>query len=231
MGQVYVGGSARPAVRIELNPAVLANYGIGLEDVRTALGQVNSNEPKGGVANGFVRWTLTDNDQLFDANHYRPLIVAYHNGAPVRLGDIATVEDSVENLYAAGVVNGKQCIVLHHIRQPGANIVGTGGSHSRACFRCCKLPFRLPIDLMVAIDRTMTIRASVADIQITLLITVVLVILVIFVFLRNALGHLHSGHGRAGVAGRDIRRDVSARLFDRQPFTDGADDFHRLCRG
>ena len=92
VGQVTVGGSARPAVRIELNPAVLANYGIGLEDLRTALGQVNSNEPKGDVSNGLVRWTLTDNDQLFDANHYRSLVVAYRNGAPVRVGDIATVQ-------------------------------------------------------------------------------------------------------------------------------------------
>ena len=89
VGQVQLGGGARPAVRIELNPMVLANYGIGLETVRTALGQVNSNQAKGRLDNGLVRWTITDNDQLFDADHYRSMIVAYRNGAPVRLGDIA----------------------------------------------------------------------------------------------------------------------------------------------
>ena len=89
VGQVQIGGSARPAVRVELNPAVLGNYGVSLEDVRIALGLFNSNEPKGSVANGQVRWTFSDNDQLFDANHYRNLIVAYHNGAPVRIADVS----------------------------------------------------------------------------------------------------------------------------------------------
>jgi hydrophobe/amphiphile efflux-1 (HAE1) family protein len=184
VGQVSVGGSARPAVRIELNPAVLAGYGIGLEDVRTALGQVNSNEPKGNVANGVVRWTLIDNDQLFDANHYRPLVVAYHNGAAVRLGDIATVQDSVEDIHTAGLVNGKPSVLLIISRQPGANIVGTA-DRIRAMFPLLRASIPASVDLTVAIDRTITIRASVADVQITLLITVVLVILVIFVFLRT----------------------------------------------
>jgi multidrug efflux pump len=184
VGQVYVGGSARPAVRVELNPAVLASYGIGLEDIRSVLGQVNSNEPKGGVANGVVQWTLTDNDQLFDANHYRQLVIAYHNGAPVRLGDIATVDDSVENLYAAGVVNSRRSVLLIINRQPGANIVGTA-DRIGAMLPLLRASIPASVDLTVAIDRTMTIRASVADVQITLLITVVLVILVIFVFLRT----------------------------------------------
>ena len=184
VGQVTVGGSARPAVRVELNPTVLASYGIGLEDIRTALGQVNSNEPKGMVANGLVRWTLSDNDQLFDANHYRSLIVAYHNGAPVRLGDLATVNDAVEDIYTAGLVSGKPSILVIINRQPGANIVGTA-DRIRAIFPVLQASIPASVDLTVAIDRTTTIRASVADIQITLLITVVLVILVIFVFLRS----------------------------------------------
>ncbi|MDR3720455.1 MAG: multidrug efflux RND transporter permease subunit [Candidatus Acidoferrales bacterium] len=184
VGQVTVGGSARPAVRIELNPAILANYGIGLEDLRTALGLVNSNEPKGDVSNGLVRWTLTDNDQLFDANHYRPLVVAYRNGAPVRLGDIATVQDSVEDIRTAGLENGKQCIVLQVYRQPGANIVGTV-QRIRDALPLLQASIPASIEVVVASDRTTTIRASVTDIQITLLITVVLVILVIFIFLRN----------------------------------------------
>ncbi len=184
VGQVTVGGSARPAVRIELNPSVLANYGIGLEDLRAVLGQVNSNEPKGSVSNGLVRWTLTDNDQLFDADHYRKLIIAYRNGAPVRVGDVATVRDSVEDIRIAGLQNGKQCIVLQVFRQPGANIVDTV-KRIRAAMPQLQASIPSAIEVVIAADRTMTIQASIDDIQITLLITVVLVILVIFVFLRN----------------------------------------------
>jgi multidrug efflux pump len=184
VGQVRVGGSARPAVRIELNPAVLANYGIGLEDVRAALGLVNANEPKGAVSNDLVRWTLAANDQLYDADHYRSLIVADHNGAPVRLASIATVRDSVEDTRVAGLQNGKPCVLLIVFRQPGANIVGTV-DRVRAALPEVHASIPASIDMTVASDRTTTIRASVEDIQITLLITVVLVILVIFVFLRN----------------------------------------------
>jgi multidrug efflux pump len=184
VGQVQIGGSARPAVRIEMNPSILANYGIGLEDVRTALGLVNSNEPKGGVSNGLVRWTFTDNDQLFDADHYRNLIVSYHNGAPVRVGDVAQVDDSVEDIHTAGLENGKQCIVLQVYRQPGANIVGTV-KRIRDALPEIQASIPAAIDFVIANDRTVTIRASVDEIQVTLLITVVLVILVIFVFLRN----------------------------------------------
>ena len=184
VGQVSVGGSARPAVRIEINPTVLANYGIGLEDVRTALGQVNSNEPKGVVSNDLVRWTFTDNDQLFDANHYRPIIVAYHNGAPVRLSDIADVRDSVEDIRNAGLEDGKPCIVLQIFRQPGANIVATV-DRINAALPLLQASIPPSIQMEVASDRTTTIRASINDIQITLLITIVLVILVIFVFLRS----------------------------------------------
>jgi hydrophobe/amphiphile efflux-1 (HAE1) family protein len=184
VGQVFVGGGARPAVRIELNPSVLANYGLGLEDVRTALSGVNSLEPKGEVANGLVRWTFADNDQLFDAAHYKPIIVAYHNGAPVRLEDIADIQDSVEDVHTAGVVNGKRSILIIINRQPGANIVGTA-DRIRALLPRLQASIPAAIDLTVAIDRTTTIRAGVKDVQITLLVTVVLVILVIFVFLRN----------------------------------------------
>ncbi len=184
VGQVNIGGSARPAVRVELNPAVLAQYGIGLEDVRNAIASVNSDEPKGEVENGLVRWVLEDNDQLFDADHYRKIIVAYHNGAPVRLGDIATVRDSVENIYVSGLQNSKPCVVVIVFRQPGANIVGTV-DRIDAVLPFIRASIPAAIDLVVASDRTTTIRASVKDIQITLLITVVLVILVIFVFLRN----------------------------------------------
>jgi hydrophobe/amphiphile efflux-1 (HAE1) family protein len=184
VGQVNIGGSARPAVRVELNPQVLTNYGIGLEAVRTALAAVNSNRPKGAVENGMVRWVLEDNDQLLDSDHYRQVIVAYRNGAPVRLGDIAAVRDSVENIYVSGLQNSKPCVVVIVFRQPGANIVGTV-DRIRAVLPYLKASIPASVDLVVASDRTTTIRASVKDIQITLLVTVILVILVIFVFLRN----------------------------------------------
>jgi len=184
VGQVVVGGSARPAVRIEANPLTLANYGIGLEDLRTALSQVNANSPKGILANGVVRWTITNSDQLFDAAHYRPLIVAYRNGAPVRLRDIATVDDSVEDVHTAGLSNSVPAVVLIVWRQPGANIVGTV-DRIRAALPEIRASLPGALTLGVALDRTTTIRASVSDIQITLLITVILVILVIFAFLRN----------------------------------------------
>jgi hydrophobe/amphiphile efflux-1 (HAE1) family protein len=185
VGQVQVGGSARPAVRIELNPMVLADYGIGLEDVRAALGQVNAHEAKGGLDNGTVRWTIADNDQLFDANHYRPIIIAYRKGAPVRLADVAAVQDAVEDIRTSGVANGKPCILVIVSRQPAANIVGTV-DRIRAALPGVQASVPAAIEISVMIDRTTTIRASVRDIQITLLITVVLVILVIFVFLRSS---------------------------------------------
>ena len=184
VGLVIVGGSARPAVRVEVNPMTLGNYGIGLEDVRTALGQVNANEPKGILANGLVRWTIMDNDQLFDAAHYAPLIVAYHNGSPIRLRDIGTVVDSVEDIHTAGLSNSVPSVVIIVWRQPGANIVGTV-DRVRADLPEIQASIPAAVKVDVASDRTTTIRASVDDIQVTLLITVVLVILVIFIFLRN----------------------------------------------
>ena len=184
VGEVTLAGSARPAVRVELNPSVLGKYGIGLEDVRTALGQVNSNAPKGSVGNDLVHWTIADDNQLFDADHYRDLILTYRNGAPVRVGDVATVQDSVENVYSYGLQNGEPCIVMEVYRQPGANIVDTV-KRIRAALPQLQASIPAAAEIVVASDRTVTIRAAVDDIQITLLITVVLVILVIFVFLRN----------------------------------------------
>jgi len=184
VGQVFVGGSSRPGVRIDVNPMTLGNYGIGLDEVRTALGQVNANVPKGTLSNGLVRWTLTNNDQLFGADDYRPVVISYHNGAPVRLSDVANVYDSVEDVHTAGLANSKPAVVIVVWRQPGANIVGTV-DRVRAALPLLQASIPAAALLSVASDRTTTIRASVNDIQITLMITVVLVILVIFAFLRN----------------------------------------------
>jgi hydrophobe/amphiphile efflux-1 (HAE1) family protein len=184
VGQVSVNGGARPAVRVDVNPTVLASHGLSLEAVRTAISQFNSNEPKGSVSNGVTRWVFSANDQIFDENEYRSLIIAFRNGAPIRLGDIANVQSSVENVYNAGLLDGKPAIIMAVNRQPGANIVGTVDKVI-AMLPSVRASIPAAMTLMVEHDRTQTIRASVHDIQITLLITVVLVILVIFAFLRS----------------------------------------------
>ena len=125
VGQVSVGGGARPAVRVDVNPLQLAQYGVGLDIVRNALRAANAHSPKGEVADQSGRWAITANDQIFKADEYRSIIVTYHNGAPVRLGDVAHVFDSVEDIRTAGLANGKPAVLLIIFRQPSANIIGT----------------------------------------------------------------------------------------------------------
>jgi multidrug efflux pump len=184
VGQVTVGGSSLPGVRVEVNPMALNKYGIGLEDVRTALSNANANVPKGHFADAPHTWTIDDNDQLYKAVDYQPLIVAYRNSAPVRVGDIADVVDSVEDIHTAGYANGKPSVLLVIFREPGANIIDTV---DRIYALIPNLHNSIPkgIDLNVVLDRTTTIRASILDVERTLVIAVVLVILVVFVFLRD----------------------------------------------
>jgi multidrug efflux pump len=184
VGQVTVGGSSLPGVRVEVNPMALNKYGIGLEDVRTALADANSNVPKGHLADAGRTWTIDDNDQLYKAVDYQPLIVAYRNSAPVRVGDIADVVDSVEDIHTAGYANGKPSVLLIIFRQPGANIIETV---DRIYALMPELQNSIPqsIKLGVVMDRTTTIRASISDVERTLIIAIVLVIIVVFVFLRD----------------------------------------------
>jgi len=186
VGQVYVGGGANPAVRAEVNPAMLNNYGIGLDAVRTALNAANANRPKGEVANANSAWTVHDNDQMTRADQYRPLIVAYNkqNGAAVRLGDVADVQDSVEDAHIFGLSNGKRAVILIVFRQPGANIIQTV-DNVLAILPQLQASISPAIKLAVVSDRTTTVRASLHDIEITLGISVLLVIFVVFVFLRT----------------------------------------------
>ena len=184
VGQVTVGGSSLPSVRVDINPTQLNSFGLGLEDVRTMLSQQNANLPKGQLTDGQMTSDLAANDQLLKAVDYRPLIVGYHNGAAVQLSDIADVQDSVENIRAAGFVNGKPSVLVIIFRQPGANIIETV-DHVRQALPSLKASIPAGIDLTVVLDRTTTIRASVRDVEITLGISVALVILVVFVFLRN----------------------------------------------
>ncbi len=184
VGQVFVGGGAKPAVRAELNPTLLNNLGVGLDTVRTALGNANANRPKGSIDGAVNAWTLDDNDQIFTADQYRRLIVAYNNGAPVRLGDVGSVQDSVEDIRTMGVSSGKPAVLVIISRQPGANIIATV-DRVRAALPQLKASISPAIDVDIVLDRTTTVRASVHDIEITLLISVVLVILVVFAFLRT----------------------------------------------
>ena len=184
VGEITVGGGALPAVRVELNPTVLNGYGLGLEDVRTALGNANANRPKGELASVDRVWTLNTTDQLLKAAEYRPLIVSYRNGAAVRLGDIASVTDSVENLRSGGIANGKPAVLLIIFRQPGANVIATV-DRIRAVLPQLQASIPPTIQLSVIQDSTTTIRASVRDVEITLLLSIGLVILVVFVFLRD----------------------------------------------
>ncbi|MGB8597703.1 MAG: multidrug efflux RND transporter permease subunit [Candidatus Sulfotelmatobacter sp.] len=184
VGQVFTYGSAPPAVRAEVNPMLLNKLGVGLDTVRNALNLANANQAKGQVANDTTSWTFSDNDQLFTADQYRPLIVAYRNGGPVRLGDVADVQDSVADVHNVGLANGKPGVLVVIFRQPGANVIETV-DRVRALMPYLQSSISPAIKLEVVMDRTVTVRASVKDIETTLLISIVLVILVVFVFLRT----------------------------------------------
>ena len=184
VGQVSVGGSSLPGVRVDVNPTQLNSMGLDLEDVRTVLSKQNANSPKGQVADDQTTADLGANDQLMKAKDYKPLIVGYHSGAAIRLSDIADVQDAVENIRAAGFVNAKTSVLLIVFRQPGANIIETV-DRIRQALPSLKASIPAAIDLTVVMDRTTTIRASVQHVEINLCISVALVILVVFVFLRS----------------------------------------------
>jgi multidrug efflux pump len=184
VGQVTVGGSALPSVRIELNPDAINKYGIGFEQVRTALANANANMPKGHFSNGQRTWEVGANDQLYHAIDYKPLIVTYHNGTAVRVSDVGEAVDAVEDLRNAGYANGKPSVLVIIFRQPGANIIDTV-DRIRATLPQLKASIPQAIDMHIAMDQTVTIRASVHDTERTLMISIALVILVVFFFLRN----------------------------------------------
>ena len=192
VGQVTVGGSSLPGVRVEVNPTVLNKYGIGLEDVRTALSNANANRPKGHITDDLTTWTIQTNDQIFHAIDYKPLIITYLNKAPVRVSDVADVVDSVENIRNAGRANGKDSILLIVFRQPGANIIATV-DRIRAMLPTLRNDLPSTIQLGVGMDRTPTIRASLADVERTLIIAIVLVLIVVYLFLHDVRAMLIPG--------------------------------------
>jgi multidrug efflux pump len=184
VGQVMVGGSSLPTVRIELNPAVMNKYGIGFEQVRTVLAGANANTPKGHFSDGHRIWEIGANDQIFKASDYQPLVVATHNGTVVRITDIGRAVASTEDIRNAGYANGKPSVLIILFRQPGANIIDTV-DHVRDLLPQLKAAIPQSIDMRVGMDQTVTIRASVRDTERTLIISVLLVVLVVFVFLRD----------------------------------------------
>jgi len=185
VGQVSVGGASLPAVRVDVNPTQLNSYGLGLATIATMLRAQNANLPKGQIANDQMTADILANDQLLKANQYKPLIVGFHKGAAIKLSDVANVTDSVENIRAGGYVNGEPSVSVIVFRQPGANIIDTVDA-VRAAMPALKASIPAGINLTTVIDRTTTIRASVDDVELTLVISIVLVIMVVFVFLRNA---------------------------------------------
>ncbi len=192
VGEVDIGGGASPAVRVELNPQALARYGIALEDVRAAIAASNANQPKGAFEAGGARFQILANDQGRTSADYRTLIVAQRNGAPVRLSDVGSVDDGQEDRNNLGLANGKAAIVVRVLHEPGANVIDVV---DRVKAALPQLQAQLPrsVDLKVAIDRTTTIRASIADVERTLLIATVLVVVVVLLFLRNGRATLIPG--------------------------------------
>ena len=184
IGNVVIGGSTLPAVRVELNPQALYKYGIGLEDVRAALASANANSPKGTIDDGNRRYQIYTNDQATVAADYIPLVIAYRNGAAVRLSDVAEVQDSVQDLRNLGMSNGQPSVLVILFRQPNANIIETI-DNVKAELPHLEAAMPADINVNVAIDRSTTIRASLHDTEVTLVMAVILVTLVVFLFLRN----------------------------------------------
>lgn len=184
VGLVSISGGQRPAVRVQVNPNALASYGLNIEDVRTALVAANTNQAKGGFDGQRLAYTINANDQLLTSDVYRPLVIAYRNNAPIRLSDIAKVVDSAENVRQAAWMDTTPAVILNIQRQPGANVVKVADSIKKLLPR---LQSTLPKDVKVAVltDRTVTVRASVEEAQFELFVSVALVVIVIFLFLRN----------------------------------------------
>jgi multidrug efflux pump len=229
VGQVLMSGAANPTVRVELNPLPLNKYGISMEQVRSALNQANANGPKGEFSDRNRSWVITANDQLFTASQYKPAVVVYRNGAPVRLSDVADVRDSVEDLRVTGLYDGQPAVLQNIFREPGANIIETVDRLLAAAALARFGAARDSTDGRHAsqdADSGLAARGGAES--------------PVFNHSGGAsgvsvsaqrMGHHYSQRSGAAVVGRHIRRDVSAELHTRQFSVNGLDHFHRLCRG
>jgi multidrug efflux pump len=184
VGQVSVGGGAGPSVRVEVNPTLLNSHGLTIQNIQSALSLQNAHEPAGQISDGITTADIITNDQISHAEQYKPLIVGMHNGTAVRLTDVADVSDSTQNIRTAGYLNGTPSITVMIFRQPGANIIDTV-NRVRSELPSIQASIPQGIKTTIVLDRTTTIRASVSDVERTLILSVVLVILVVFMFLRN----------------------------------------------
>ncbi|MGH9558178.1 MAG: multidrug efflux RND transporter permease subunit, partial [Bryobacteraceae bacterium] len=184
VGQVFVGGSSAPAVRVDLNPTLMNHFGLSLEDVRKVLAQSNALTPTGDLSDSSRTWSIGTTSQLMKASQYAPLVVAYHDGAPVKLSDIGDVDDNVADVRNLGIANDKPAVLVYIFRQPQANIIDTT-DQVKAVLPELRASIPAAIDIKILSDRTTTIRASVADVQTVMSISIGLVILVGFLFLRS----------------------------------------------
>ena len=184
VGLVSISGGQKPAVRVQADPSALASYGLSLEDLRAVLGQANVNQAKGNLEGAKQSYTIGANDQLLTSVEYKSVVVAYRNGAPVRLSDVADVVDGVENVRQAAWMNDKPAVIVNIQRQPGANII-TVVDRIKRLLPQLKASLPSAIEITTLTDRTATIRASVADVEFTLILTIALVVMVMFLFLRS----------------------------------------------
>ena len=229
IGNVIIGGSALPAVRVDLNPQALYHYGIGLEDVRAALASANANSPKGTIDDGDRRYQIYTNDQANEAADYIPLVIAYRNGAGVRLSDVARVHNSVQDVRNIGLSEGEPAVLVILYRQPGANIIETI-DNVKAELPHLEAAMPADMNVTVAIDRSTTIRASLHDTELTLVVAIFLVTRRRLSFSAQLPRDPHSGRRGADFHHRHLRRHVSVRLQPRHPVADGTHDRHRLRR-
>jgi multidrug efflux pump len=223
VGLVTIVGGQKPAVRIQANPTALSHYGLNMEDLRAVLQQTSVDQAKGNFDGPELGYQIAANDQLITSGDYKNVVVAYRNGAPVMLSDVAKIVDSAENIQQAAWMNNMPAIIVNIQRQPGANIIQVV---DRIKQRLPQLKATLPesVDLSILTDRTTTIRASVRDVQFELLVTIALVVMV-------HCGDDHPERGGATVARRHICHDVPPGLQPEQSDPDGADHFHRVCGG
>ena len=234
VGDVTLNGATQPAIRVELNPRALAKYGLSAEDVRAAISGANANSPKGGIDQGTQRFQVYANDNADPSRRLQDLIVAYRTntnaqGAAIRLSDVAQVYDGVENVRVLGIADGKPAILVQITQQPGANVIQVV-DRIRALLP--QLVHDLPpaVDLAVISDGTVSIRNSVRDVEETLVISTLLVVLTVFLFLRNFRATMVPAVSVPLALFGTVRHHVHGRLQPGQFFADGADRFDRLCR-
>jgi len=229
VGLVTLSGGQRPAVRVQVNPKAIASQGLSMDDLRTAIANANTNQAKGSFDGPTRAYTIDANDQLRSADEYRSIIVAYRNGAPIYLTDVADVIDGAENARLAAWMNETPAIIVNVQRQPGANVIDVV---DRVKQLLPSLTAALPaaVEVQLLTDRTVTIRASVKDTQFELMLAIALVVMVIFVFLRSATATLIPAAAGAIVHRRHLRRHVPRRVQHQQPHAHGAHHRDRVRR-